>query len=345
MKILYAIQGTGNGHVSRARDIIPLLQKKGEVDILISGVQADIALPYPVKYKLKGLSFIFGKNGGVDLLETYTKNKIRRVIKEIRSLPIEQYDLIINDFEPISAWAAFFKGKQCIALSHQSAVLSKHAPAPRKSDSMGKFLLRKYAPSTAQYGFHFSRFDEHIYTPLIRREIRELKPTDEGHYTVYLPAYDDKKLIKTFTKIKNVQWQVFSKHNKKAITIENVSIQPISNEAFVESLVSSSGIVCGAGFETPAEALFLGKKLMVVPMKNQYEQHCNAAALETMGVPMLKNLKKKHLPAIQKWVKNGAVINVNYPDVTESIIDSIIEKHAALEVLPSSTPLETIPSN
>ena len=39
MKILYAIQGTGNGHLSRARDIIPILQKKGDVDILVSGTQ------------------------------------------------------------------------------------------------------------------------------------------------------------------------------------------------------------------------------------------------------------------------------------------------------------------
>ena len=48
MKILYAIQGTGNGHLSRARDIIPILQKKGEVDILISGIQSDVDLPYPL---------------------------------------------------------------------------------------------------------------------------------------------------------------------------------------------------------------------------------------------------------------------------------------------------------
>ena len=61
MKILYAIQGTGNGHLSRARDIIPILQKNGELDILVSGIQTDVALPYPVKYKFKGLSFIFGK--------------------------------------------------------------------------------------------------------------------------------------------------------------------------------------------------------------------------------------------------------------------------------------------
>lgn len=63
MKILYAIQGTGNGHLSRAGDIIPILQQKGELDILVSGTEADIQIPYPVKYKFKGLSFVFGKKG------------------------------------------------------------------------------------------------------------------------------------------------------------------------------------------------------------------------------------------------------------------------------------------
>ena len=61
MKILYAIQGTGNGHISRARDIIPLLREKGEVDILVSGTEADVDLGYPVKYKLKGMSFVLEK--------------------------------------------------------------------------------------------------------------------------------------------------------------------------------------------------------------------------------------------------------------------------------------------
>ena len=39
MKILYAVQGTGNGHFSRAQDVIPLLKKKAQVDILVSGTQ------------------------------------------------------------------------------------------------------------------------------------------------------------------------------------------------------------------------------------------------------------------------------------------------------------------
>jgi len=36
MKVLYAIQGTGNGHLSRAEDIVPYLQKRCDVDILVS---------------------------------------------------------------------------------------------------------------------------------------------------------------------------------------------------------------------------------------------------------------------------------------------------------------------
>jgi len=116
MKILYAIQGTGNGHLSRARDIIPILQQKGELDILVSGIQADVELPYPVKYKFKGLSFIFGKNGGVDLIATYKKSNLKQLYKEIKSLPVEEYDLVINDFEPVSAWACKMKHAACIGL-------------------------------------------------------------------------------------------------------------------------------------------------------------------------------------------------------------------------------------
>ena len=41
MKILYAIQGTGNGHLSRAHDILPELQKYGNVDIIISGTDSE----------------------------------------------------------------------------------------------------------------------------------------------------------------------------------------------------------------------------------------------------------------------------------------------------------------
>jgi uncharacterized protein (TIGR00661 family) len=329
MKILYAIQGTGNGHVSRARDIIPILKKNHEVDILISGTQADVQLPFPIKYKYRGLGFVFGKKGGIDVIETYKRSNVEVFFLEINCLPVHTYDLVINDFEPISAWACYQKNKKCIGLSHQAAVLNKHAPQPKHVDLIGKAVLKKYAPTTVQYGFHFQSYDSNIFTPVIRQQVREQVVENKGHYTVYLPSYSDKRIIKVLKECPKIKWEVFSKHNKKVIKEKNVSIYPINNEDFVKSMATSEGVLCGAGFETPAEALFLKKKLLVIPMKGQFEQQCNAAALKDMGVPVLKSLKRKHLKKIKKWLETGTKVEVDYPDITEEIIAKILEEHMA----------------
>jgi uncharacterized protein (TIGR00661 family) len=326
MKILYAIQGTGNGHLSRAREIIPILLQKGELDLLISGTQADVELPYPVKYRFKGLCFIFGKKGGVDVMATYRKSNLKRLFKEIKSLPIENYDLVINDFEPVSAWACRRKHKHCVGLSHQAAVIHKKAPKPQKKDLIGKAILHNYAPVSTTYGFHFANYSEEIFTPVIRSEIRKPAAETRPHYTVYLPSYSDKRIIRVLSEIKNIEWQVFSKHSKETYRNGNLFIRPIENDAFIESLLACTGILCGAGFETPAEALFLKKKLLVIPMKGQYEQQCNAAALATLGVPVLKSLKGKHLDKIKSWTGNPQSIPVLYPDITEKIIDMVIRE-------------------
>ncbi len=327
MKILYAIQGTGNGHLSRAKDIVPILQKKADLDILVSGCQGDIKLPFDIKYHLHGLSFIFGKNGGIDIWDTYKNTHARQLWKEIRSLPVSNYDLIINDFEMISTWAARLKHVPIISLSHQAAVLNKKAPKPKHSDWLGKRILKHYAPTKHSYGFHFESYDQNIYTPVIRKAIRDLEVSNDGHYTVYLPAYGDKQIIKKLSSFQDIKWEVFSKHTDKKYRKKNVFISPIANDAFLKSLASSTGVLCGAGFETPAEALFLQKKLMVIPMKTQYEQQCNAAALKKMGVTVIKNLKTKRFNKIESWLNKKNKVNIDYPDNTEEIIDTILDKH------------------
>ena len=327
MKILYAIQGTGNGHISRAKDIIPILQLKGDVDILVSGTQADIELPYPIKYKFKGLSFMFGTMGSVDIVFTYRKSNLKKLYSEIKSLPVENYDLVINDFEPVSAWACKLKNIPCIGLSHQAAVINKKSPKSKKADPLGKIILNKYAPVSFAYGFHFSAYDKNIFTPVIRAQIRNAVPQNKHHFTVYLPAYSDERIIAILGKMQHVTWEVFSKHSLTAYTKNNVWVRPINNDAFVDSMINCAGVLCGGGFETPAEALFLKKKLMVIPMKGQYEQQCNAAALETMGVPVIKSLKNKYIEQITDWTTGKLFIAVNYPDITKHIIDRIVQKH------------------
>src|ERR1700761_1066666 len=109
MKILYAIQGTGNGHISRAREIVPLLQQHGELDLLVSDTEAEVSLSQPLKYKFHGFSFVFGTNGGVDNWATFKLMNSPRLFHDIFTLPLKQYDLVVNDFEPVSAWACKFQ--------------------------------------------------------------------------------------------------------------------------------------------------------------------------------------------------------------------------------------------
>jgi len=330
--MLYAIQGTGNGHLSRSMDIVPLLKKMGDVDVLVSGTQGDLNLPFAIKYKLHGFGFVFGKAGGVDLWKSFLRSRLRKFINEINTLPIDKYDLVINDFEPVSAWACYINNKPCIGLSHQAAVLHENAPKPEDTDMIGRLILKNYAPVTAQYGFHFKAFDKNIFTPVIRQQVREQEITNKGHYTVYLPAYDDKRLIKRLSEFKDVEWDVFSKHNKKVFKHKNVFIQPIDNKAFIKSMAQSAGVLSGGGFETPTEALFMKKKLLVIPMKNQYEQQLNAAALKDMGVPVIKSLKPKHDEKIQDWLNNGQPVKVNYPDNTQHVLDLLFEQFEKINI-------------
>lgn len=109
MKILYAIQATGNGHISRAQVLLPLIKKYADVDVLLSGTSSDLSLDFPVRYRLKGLSFVFGKKGGVNILKTLLKLDFWRFFKDVKNLELKNYDLIINDFEPVSAWAGLLK--------------------------------------------------------------------------------------------------------------------------------------------------------------------------------------------------------------------------------------------
>ena len=66
MKIFYAIKGTGNGHLSRAEQLYPYLQKYGEVDFFLSGSTSQLNTRIPIKYKSQGLSLHYKHTGGLD---------------------------------------------------------------------------------------------------------------------------------------------------------------------------------------------------------------------------------------------------------------------------------------
>ena len=329
MKILFAIQATGNGHISRAREIVPLLQKYGQVDLLVSGTQADVSLDQPLTYRFHGFSFIFGKTGGVNNWKTYRNMNLFRLRKDISSLPLKQYDLIINDFEPVTAWACKLQGLPSVSLSHQASFISRKTPRPSSSFNWAELIFRYYAPTTHHIGFHFKPYDDFIHTPVIRSEIRNQASSDCGHVTVYLPAFDDKHLLPYLQSIPDMKWEVFSKHSGTKYRQGNVWVNPVSNQEFNHSLVRSHGLLTGGGFEGPSEALFLGKKVMMIPMKNQFEQQCNAEAARQMGVPVLHHLDSSCVPALKNWLADPFKVETNFQNETEDIVDKLVRKYSA----------------
>lgn len=211
-------------------------------------------------------------------------------------------------------------------MSHQNSVLHSASPKPDANDWLGEWILLNYAPVHLKYGFHFKKLDDYNFTPVIRPAIRNAKPTKKGHYTVYLPAFSDKKIHNLLSLYPSTKWEVFSKNSKESYQAGNIWFHPVSLNGFTKSFISCEGVLCTAGFETPAEALFMGKKLCVIPMKNQYEQKCNAAFLENMGITVLKNLDVAYL-TIKIWINITNNIHVDYPDETREILTKIVHGH------------------
>lgn len=329
MKILYAIQATGYGHLTRAVEVLPLLKKMAKVDVLISGSESSVKFPINIDYQLKGISFVSSENGGIDYWKSFRLLDTKKFLRSVLELPVENYSLVINDFEPVSAWSAKLKGIPSVSLSHQCAVLHPEVPKPLIKDPIAYTFLKTFAPTDKSYGFHFKEYGENIYTPIIRKHLRNIEVTQENHITVYLPAYSDEKLLKKLSQFKDTEWHIFSKTCTKKYRQKNIFFYPTDINRFLESMASSNGVLCGAGFETPAEALFLKKKLLVIPMKGQFEQEFNAHALHSMGVRVIKNLKQKRIPLIQEWLNHAYVPNIEYEDNTVTILEEILDTHFA----------------
>jgi len=326
MKIFYAVQATGNGHISRAMEVIPYLENYGEVDVFLSGANSTLELSLPVKYRSNGLSLFYTCNGGLNYSRIIRQLSLSRIRKEINELPVHKYDLVLNDFDCITSLACARRNIPSIHFGHQASFVSNKTPRPAKPSRPGEWVLRNYAKGTQNVGLHFNSYDDFILSPIIKRKILTADPKDHGHITVYFPSYCLPELIATFGELKDHRFEIFTWEVTSTQQQGHITFLPVSNTRFSESMINCHGIICGAGFETPAEALYMQKKMMVMPIKGQYEQRCNAAALELLGVKTFTQLDEnfKHLFAV--WISEGKHIGLKYEYSTSEIISILMQK-------------------
>lgn len=324
MKIFYAVQATGNGHIARAMEILPFLKRYGQVDVFLSGSNSSLEVDLPVKYRSKGLSLFYGKRGGLNYMKMAAEFSPLRIWKEAHDLPVEKYDIVINDFDCITSLACRLKKIPFIHFGHQASFASPLTPRPASKDLIGEMILKRYAASKHTMGLHFDSYDQFIYSPIIKSSVIQAAPSNKGHVTVYLGHYSDKVLESYFSLLDDIEFHVFSKAVKERTRKGNITFLPVNGKSFDESLISSAAVITGAGFETPSEALYLNKKLLCVPIRGQYEQLCNAEALRGFNVTVVERIDDLFALHVKRWMQSGITRQLKLAHSTEQIIEQVI---------------------
>ncbi|MBW8190056.1 glycosyltransferase [Neiella marina] len=316
MRILYGVQATGNGHITRARAMAQALSKTDlNVDYLFTGRPREQLFNMELFGDFQtrsGLSFATDK-GRVNLLKTFQQAQLKQLYKDIQQLDLSQYDLILNDFEPVSAWAAKRQHKRSIGISHQAAF---SYPVPKTGQDLGsKMVMRYFAPTAEQLGVHWHHFGQPILPPIIDVDLQQTTPV-ANKIVVYLPFEDlsvIKKLLAPFTE------HHFFVYHPDAVDSEeeHLSLRALSRTTFEHDLLQAEGVIANGGFELPSEALFLGKKILVKPLVRQFEQESNVMTLHQLG--LAASMSRLDDKKVADWLQAPAAQPINYPNVAQCL--------------------------
>jgi uncharacterized protein (TIGR00661 family) len=317
VKILFGVQATGNGHISRAREMIRALREAGdEVHVLLSGRDRDklwdmeVFEPYVVR---RGLTYITSR-GKVKYLATARQLHFLELYRDVASYDASDFDLVLTDFEPIAARIARRRGIPSIGLGHQYAFWYDVPVAGR--NPIARLAIKYFAPADYAIGLHWHHFDQPILPPIIPPISTDGRQTVEQKILVYLPFENLEEVTELFQPVCTHDFYVYSEveHPRDE---GNVHFRPCARAPFLNDLINCNGIISNAGFELLAEALHLGKKLLVKPLAGQLEQRSNALALKQLGLGTVMERLDRDMTG--EWLKKPPLLPMEYPDVAKEI--------------------------
>jgi uncharacterized protein (TIGR00661 family) len=320
MKILYGVQGTGNGHVTRARAMQKALNEAGiSVDWVFSGRTRESYFDMEMFGDFrcfKGLSFSINA-GQIDPIKTVTEASFKVLLKDVSTLDLSGYDLIISDFEPVVAWAAKVKKVPCIGIGHQYAFFHD---IPKVKNARASYAIMKwFAPVDFAIGLHWHHFGQKILPPIIEQHLTPEFSADKKAL-VYLPFEDTHKIIGT---LNSLPFE-FILHSKDYLpgNYKNVQVKGFSVTGFQESLTLCDSVICNAGFELASECLSLGKKLLVKPLKGQIEQTSNALAIDQLQYGYVT--EEIDAKSVCFFLTTAKSTTIHYPDIAQLIAQWIL---------------------
>jgi uncharacterized protein (TIGR00661 family) len=327
MKILYGVQGTGNGHISRARMMARYFSQAAQhqplqIDYLLSGREPDKFFDMDCfgKYQYRqGLTFVT-KAGSIQYFDTLRQNNIFRFIRDIITLDVSSYDLIISDFEPVTAWAGRLTGKSVLGIGHQYAF--SYAIPVEGYHIVARNIMRYFAPANISVGLHWHHFGHPILPPIIDKQVT--RQGGGNKVLVYLPFEDQQKVTEMLNRLGSFDFVQYAPELIKGEQA-NVSLRKTCLEGFKKDLASCEAVICNAGFELVSECLNLGIAVLVKPLKGQMEQLSNAEALRQLAYG--QTIDELSVDNIGRWLRSEKTVpKVQFPDVAESLVDWILQR-------------------
>lgn len=321
MNILYGVQATGNGHISRSREIVGCLKKKGhDVFVILSGRDPsslwdmDDFQPFTT---FKGLTFKTYK-GKIKYLKTAMNLGFSQFFRDIKSFDASGYDIVITDFEPLSSRIARNNGIPSIGIGHQYAFLYD---VPKSgSNPVTDFIMKNFSPVDYPIGLHWHHFNQPILPPVVPRFGSHDSSLVENKILVYLPFEEQEDILHLLSPFKNYQFFVYHKLEKTAYK-GNVKLCPYSRSGFLKDLKECCGVITNAGFELVSEALTIGKKVLLKPLSGQMEQLSNALVISSLKLGKVMHRLDKN--SVESFLTEPLSTPVNYPYVAEIIADAI----------------------
>ncbi|MDO6428768.1 glycosyltransferase family protein [Thalassotalea sp. 1_MG-2023] len=329
MKILYGIQATGNGHISRSRVMAKYFKERNiEVTYLLSGREKEKLFDMEVfgdyLYR-RGLTFVTHQ-GKINHWRTIKANNIIQFVNDIRTLNVQQYDLVITDFEPITAWAAKLSGVNSLAIGHQYAFGENTPIAGENVVASG--ILKYFAPAKQSLGLHWARYNDNVLPPII--DVTLTRSSHSGPVLVYLPFEDQQAVTKMLNLVEGHQFVQYAQELTDDVRA-NVRTHTTSYQGFKQDLKRAQAVICNSGFELNSECIHLGIPILTKPIAGQMEQESNALALEQLGYGKAVNTLTSDI--IEDWLIQLPSQTANtFPDVAQLIIRWLSDKNNELSI-------------
>lgn len=292
-----------------------------DVDYIFSGRAADqyyAMEPFGDWRWRNGLSFSVVK-GKVKPLSTLFAAKPGQLLRDINSLELRGYDLVISDFEPVTAWAAQRQNVASLGIGHQYAF---DYPIPKAGGNpLTRTIMRQFAPTQFSLGMHWYHYQQPIVPPIIDVYQSEIA-SEPKQIIVYLPFESDREVSALLRQLPDYHFLYYGAFPRQT-SVENITYNPVSREGFQLDLARCGGVISNAGFELASEAISLGKKLLVKPLEGQMEQISNGLALADLELG--RSTKTLHPSVVRNWLDNFTARKITYPDVAKHIVEWIQE--------------------